>query len=60
MAISPKAVAFPVATTTAVAIPLTTEVPRKIMFEDCIEISGEAVSAGDFSTGIDSPVRAAS
>ena len=54
----PKYVCVPVVITTAVAAPLSTDVPKKQMFPHS---SGDwrpgGTGASDFSTGIDSPVR---
>ncbi len=57
-AMSPKEVLAPVATTSALAVPLTTEVPRKTMFSasGLVETSSPRAC---FSTGSDSPVNAA-
>jgi hypothetical protein len=54
LATSPKAVLGPVATTEAVAVPLTIEVPRST-----IVASDSSPGLASFSTGIDSPVSAA-
>ena len=55
---SPKDVLAPVATTRALAVPLTTEVPKKTMFSasGLLETSSPLAC---FSTGSDSPVNAA-
>ncbi len=60
-AMSPNAVAGPVATTTAVAVPLTTDVPRKtVLRASAAWRAPGGRSPASFSTGSDSPVRAAS
>jgi hypothetical protein len=57
---SPKAVSRPVATTTACAVPLTTDVPRNTRFRASASWRGGAArSLASFSAGIDSPVSAA-
>ena len=57
VAMSPNFVAAPVAVTTAVAVPLTTEVPRNTAPRSPC---GPDWLAASFSAGIDSPVSAAS
>jgi hypothetical protein len=57
---SPNAVARPVATTSAVAVPLSIDEPRKTMFCPSAGLCGKVESSpASFSTGIDSPVSAA-
>ena len=59
-AMSPNAVSRPVATTTARAVPLTTDVPRNTRFLASAGCrGGVARSLASFSAGIDSPVSAA-
>src|ERR1700674_3106641 len=59
-AMSPKAVARPVAVVSATPVPLTTEVPRKTQLCASAKLSvGESRSSASLSTGSDSPVNAA-
>ena len=61
LAIAPKYVRSPVAMTTAAAVPLTTDVPRKPMLRSSPNVTvPEATSTGasPFSTGTASPVSA--
>jgi hypothetical protein len=56
--ISPNADRDPVAVTTASAVPLTTEVPRKTIFDAFADLEGPSAVAV-FSAGADSPVSEA-
>ena len=59
-ATAPNSVARPVAVTSTVAVPLRTEVPRKTMLSRRASGVAAAQTPARFSTGIDSPVSAAS
>ncbi len=57
-AMLPRYVLTPVTTTTAVAVPLCTLVPRKqVFFSSVGELEACGSGSWNFSTGIDSPVR---
>ena len=58
-AILPNSVRSPVPTIKTSAVPLLTEVPMNTQFERCCSDASASTSPGLFSTGKDSPVRAA-
>ena len=59
-AMAPKRVARPVASTTPVALPLTTLLPMKHTLGSASAAASAGVACANFSTGSDSPVSAAS